>query len=96
MILNDHTGIKMVKLMIRSEGGWGNRQIWKVTRKGQVLGYVARSLTRGAPYRAGWSFCELDEPEQPCNWTKVGPSSTREQAVDHLLSALSPSASWLS
>lgn len=95
MNLHDHAGIKMTKLTITSEGGWGSRQVWPVSRDGQHLGYVARSLTRGGPSRAGWSYCTEDTPELPCNWTKVGPGSTREQAVDHLLSALSPSASWL-
>jgi hypothetical protein len=95
MILNDHTGIKMVKIWVPTEGGWGNRQVYKITRNGEVLGYVARALTHRSAYRAGWSWCVEDAPEYPHNWTRVGPSSTRPEAIDHLLSARSPSAPWL-
>jgi hypothetical protein len=94
MIIHDHTGIKYVGIHITKHEG-GQRHIFKITRRGQVLGYVARSLTTGAPIRAGWSYCTEPEPEVAANWTQVGPGSTREDATDHLLSALSPSAAWL-
>lgn len=98
MIFNDLTGVKYVSINITVDiGGMKRlRQVFKLTRKGQVLGYVARSSRPGmSPRRAGWSYCTSDEPELWRNWTQAGIGSTREQAADHLLSALSPSAAWL-
>lgn len=96
MILNSLEGIKYVSVDVSMNVG-GNqlrRQVFKVTRRGQVLGYVARSLGTGAPRRRGWSYA-LDEPELFRSWNRVGPGSTRELATDHLLSMVNPSAVWL-
>ena len=58
---------------------------YKVKRSGEILGYVRHS----ARWSSFWSY------RTPDSETWVSIPGTRADAVDHLLSALSPSAPWL-
>jgi hypothetical protein len=74
------TDVKFVGISVTMEG-YGHRAVFKVTRRGQVVGYVARSVTAGAPARAGWSYCRCDRPEKASSWIPAGPGSTRDDAA---------------
>ena len=58
---------------------------YKVLRKGEVLGYVRHSVR----WSSFWSY-RIDEAD---TWVSI--PGTRKDAVDNLLSARSPRASWL-
>lgn len=71
------------------------RTVYTVTHHGEPVGCVSR----GARKSDGWRYAEITEgkPTDVTAGTKWSPShETRADAADHLLSARSPSAAWLS
>ena len=80
MILHDHSKVTYKRIATHLGGAY------TVTYNGKLAGHVMPSP------RGGWRYLLVGD-DSDRDW--ITGYSTRRDATDHLLSAFSPSASWL-
>lgn len=80
MTLHDHSQVHYKKVATYIGGAYS------VTYNGKLAGHVRQG-------RKGWSYLLVGN-DSDTSW--ITGFSTRKDAADHLLSAFSPSAAWLS
>lgn len=81
MILHDHSEVKYTPVSTFIGGAYS------VTYKGRLAGHVMHSASG-----VGWRYLLIGNDSNR-DW--ISGFGTREYAADHLLSAYSPSAPWL-